>query len=63
MVILAVKYQISQMFFANSSDTGISRWRRWQAKTGRGARTTLAKKRKPLPQDKGFSSGITRFAH
>jgi hypothetical protein len=42
------------MFFANSSDAGISRWRRWQAKTGRGTRTTLAEKRKPLPQDKGF---------
>jgi hypothetical protein len=54
MVILAVKYQISQIFFANSSGAGISRLRLWQAKTGRGTRTTLAEKRKPLPQNKGF---------
>jgi hypothetical protein len=44
MVILAVKYQISQMFFANPSDAGISRWRRWPAKTGRGTRMILVEK-------------------
>jgi hypothetical protein len=54
MVILAVKYQISQIFFANSSDVGISRWRLWQAKTGRGTRMSLAEKKKTLAAGQGF---------
>jgi hypothetical protein len=56
MFILAVKYQISQMFFANLSDAGMRRRHRCHAKKGLETRTALAKKRKPLPQDKGFLS-------
>jgi hypothetical protein len=51
------------MFFANkqlmqASAAGACRGRKQERGAG-----TAPEKRKPLPQDKGFSSGITRFAH
>jgi hypothetical protein len=46
MAILAVKYQISQMFFANPSAAGMNRRRRWRAKAARESWMTLAHKKK-----------------